>query len=215
MRWTQIVPITLASLLLLVTTLVGAQEYEEVSYADLVQKLNRKKTSLKSLDESHSLDQIMIHAGAGLVSGLATYTYGGSEQVRQHSGIQLSFGIDLFSPSWMAEAALRNFGTGQSGTETRSLRETSMKIYYRSLSQKSTRLRFGTGIATRYLKVSDDFNGLAINETTPAFLGSVGIDSYINKNFSLGIEGMFRTAMLGSTFDKNSFDLMLRFDTYF
>lgn len=188
--------------------------YEEVSYDDLVQRLSKKKSKLSD-SSLNSFDDIMIHAGAGLVTSVSSYNINQKDVVRQHTGFQLSFGIDLFSPNWSAEAALRNFGTGNSGTESRSLRETDMKIMYRSTPNGGMGFRGGAGLATRYLKINDDMNGISINDTTPALIGFLGADSYVNKNFSVGFEAGLRSAMVGRTVDKNSLDFMLRLDTYF
>jgi hypothetical protein len=200
---------------LLITTNVLADDlYEEISYEDIVSRLARKTKASTPLMTS-ALDEISIHAGLGLIGAANGIKLSDHSTIATQYGFQLSFGIDLFSPEWAAEAALRNFGISQSGSESRSLKETDLKVMHRNLLSDRTGYRIGAGLATRYLKVRDDLNTQNINDTTPAWLFFGGMDSYLSKHLSLGFEAGLRTPMIATTSDKTSFDLMLRLDTYF
>jgi hypothetical protein len=124
-------------------------------------------------------------------------------------------GIDLFSPEWAAEAALRNFGQANSGSETRSLREFDLKMMNRGALGDKTGYRLGAGLGTRYLKLSDDISGASVNDSTPTALIFGGFDAFASKNLSLGLETGFRTAMVNNTADRGAMDVMIRLDTYF
>lgn len=202
------------SLVLMSTTKVCATEYEEITYDDLVNRLNKKKTSIQS-NINHPLDSIMIHAGFGLVSSVSSIRIGNSESSRQQNGFQLSFGIDLFSEQWAAEGTILNYGTDSSGSETRTLRELDMKILYRSKWADGLSSRFGAGLSTRTLKISDTQTALNINDTTPAWVFSAGLESFLSRNFSIGTDLGFKFAMISRTADKNAVNFALRLNSYF
>jgi hypothetical protein len=162
------------------------------------------------------LDQIQLHAGLGLISSANSIRAAGQrDQIKYQSGFQLTLGIDLFSPSWVAETALRNFGQVRSGTEVRSLREFDLKLMNRNLISDVTGYRAGLGIGHRYLKIDDEANNLSINDNTPTALFFVGLETYLSKTLSIGLEAGLRSSMVIETADKASADLTLRLDTYF
>jgi hypothetical protein len=202
------------SILLALSTFVQAADYEEVSYEDLINQINKRKSKvIRSANDP--LDQILLHAGFGLISAAHNVKTGGSDNLRHQNGFQLTLGIDLFSPSWGAETALRNFGQTRSGTEIRSLREFDLKVMNRNMISSSAGYRLGAGIGNRYFKLDDDTNNLSINDNTPTAVFFTGIDAYMQKNFSVGVEGGLRTSMITRSSDRNSVDITLRLDTYF
>jgi hypothetical protein len=197
-------------------TLVQAAtpDFEEVSYDDLVNQLNRKKTSITE-NANDPLDAMKIHAGFGLITSANSVNVQGKDSFKYQNGFQISLGIDLFSANWAAETALRNFGQAFSGTETRSLREFDLKLMRRDLISSTMGYRMGAGIGTRYLKIDDSAQNLSINDSTPASLFFAGLDAYLSKNMSLGIEAGLRSSMVNQTADKNAADLTVRLDSYF
>jgi hypothetical protein len=197
------------------TTKVHAAEYEEVTYEDLVNRLNKKKVSIENSSGHHPMDDILIHAGAGLVTSVTSIKINDQNFTRQQNGFQLSMGIDLFSDQWAAEGTILNFGTENSGSETRSLHEVQMKVIYRNKMNAQMGVRVGGGFSTRTLKISDPVAGLYINDTTPAWAGSLGLDSYLTKSFSIGADLSLKSAMIATTTDKSSVDFTIRLNSYF
>ncbi len=198
---------------LLLSTKAWAAEYEEVSYDDLVNQINKKKNSV-TRNINDPLDAQKIHAGLGLLTSANSVNTGeGGDTIKYQNGFQISLGIDLFSADWAAEAALRNFGQARSGSETRSLREFDLKFMRRAMFSSNSGFRLGAGIGTRYLKINDV--NVDINDTTPTALLFGGLDVYAAKNFSVGLETGLRTSMVTQTTDKGAADLTLRMDAYF
>lgn len=208
----------LQSLLLIVLTLVAAkvqaEKVEEISYDDLVNRLNKKKSQY-SAPSGTNLDDIALHAGAGLVSSFTTLNVNGTDFSRQINGFQISFGIDLFHPSWMAEGALRNFGNTTIGSETLTLRENDLKVLYRAKVNDKAGFRAGTGLSTRSTKYENRSTGADISESTPSWIFFGGLEAYVNKSLSLGIEGGYRSSMISRNSDKGAIDMMVRLDTHF
>ena len=197
-------------------TLVQAAtpEFEEVSYDDLVNQINLKKSSIS--ENSHDpLDELKIHAGFGLISSANSVSIQGQDSFKYQNGFQISLGIDLFSNNWAAETVLRNFGQAGSGSETRSLREFDLKLIRRDFLSGNLSYRLGAGIGNRILKVDDSSQNISVNDNTPCAVLFGGFDSYISKSLSVGIEASLHSSMVNQTADKNSGDLTLRLDTYF
>lgn len=195
---------------------VLAEEYEEVSYDDLVHQINQRKSQISSRQESSAnFEDLLIHAGFGLVTTATSISYQGNSNLKYQNGFELSMGIDLFSENWATEGVIRNFGQSTSGSEVRSLRELDLKILYRKLPTNKVGFRFGAGLGTRYFKLSDAANGANIDDTTPTALAFGGVDVYLSRNVSLGLETGLRSAMVSSTTDKNSIDTTIHLNTYF
>lgn len=213
MKWIR--SFTLISILASSTFVWAAADYEEVSYDDLLNQINKRKSHVIQ-NANDPLDQMRLHAGFGLITSANNInTGGGRDTLKYQNGFQLSLGIDLFSPNWIAETSLRNFGQAHSGTETRSLREFDLKLMRRDLFSDTVGYRAGAGLGNRYLKVDDGANEISIDDNTPTALLFGGLDAYIKKNFSIGLETGLRTSMVNQTADKSSLDLTVRLDTSF
>jgi hypothetical protein len=210
------------SLLLIISTPIKVQAYddEDVSYDQLVNRLSQRKSSIIQ-NQSHPLDDIQIHAGVAYTLSQLNLELGNRSTSRQMTGFQLSFGIDLFSPNWIAEGAIRNFGTHNLANETRSFRELDLKVLYHSNPAISTTgstvysndYTFGTGISTRYLKYHD--SQYDINTTTPGFILLSGINGHFNKYLNAGAEISYRTSLITDSPDRGSFDLLFKMDSNF
>jgi hypothetical protein len=187
---------------------------EEIGYDELINRINTKRAAVTKSD-TRSFDNLSIHAGFGLLSAMNDVKINNKDSYRYQNGFLLALGIDLFSENFYAEGELRNFGQTTSGSETRSLRELDLKLCFKNDLVNRTGFHLGAGLGTRYMKLSDPLAKRNIEDTTPSFLLSGGIDSYLNKNLSLGFEVSWKTAMITNTIDKNSLDLGIRLDSHF
>lgn len=193
----------------------AAGDVEELSYDDLVNQLQQKRKKVERTTADHPLDHLQIHAGVGLASSLNRLEIPGSRGDRSLNGFQISVGIDLFSPDWASEFVLRNFGTSDRGSESRSLREMDLRVLYRNPLSNQLGYRVGAGLGTRYLRFNDPRLNISYSEETPCFVAFGGFESYLSKQVSLGLEMGARTALIDRTIDRSSLDLMVRLDTYF
>jgi hypothetical protein len=191
----------------------ATSDYEEISYDDLISRLHKKKSQVIS-NQTSVLDDSAIHAGIGLITSAISVQQNNHNSQLNLNGFQISLGIDLFSPNWVAEGAIRNFGTGGSGADTHSFREVDLKTFYRKLeTPNSFGYRLGAGLATQYLDLHEA--GIAVSESSPAMILFGAIDIPISRNFGFGTELGYRSSLLSSNADRNSIDLMLRLDTFF
>lgn len=200
------------------TAKVWAQEYEEVSYDELVQRLSKKKSKIINEQVGASiLDDIMIHTGIGLTASSISYQGLSSLNTKQVNGFQLSFGIDLFSQNWASEMLVRNLGglnEQSQSSDIKSYREFNLRVLYRQPSSNSAPgFRIGGGLGNRYLRVEEP--QYAFEDYSPLLVLFSGLDFNLNRHFSLGAELGYRTALAPDTHDKSSLDFLLRMDMFF
>lgn len=187
-------------------------DYEEVSYDDLLNELNAKKKNLVKTQTS-SFDDVRLHAGIGYVNSFMNIATNKQNFNRHASGIQLSMGMDLFSPNWFAEGVFRNYGVTDSGSEELTMREVDLKIGHSNALESIWNYSVSAGLSNRFMKFQDPSRNIDVNDTTPSLVVSTGFHAQVHKNLSLGAEVSARNAVISRTADKNSFDFAFRLNT--
>lgn len=205
----------IAAALFSTPTLVQAaapdSEYEEVSYDDLLNELSAKKRSVSR--SSDSLDNVRLHAGIGYTNSFTNISANKQNYNRHANGIQLSLGMDLFSPNWYSEGVFKNYGVTGTGSEELSLRELDLKIGYTNTLESIWSYTISSGLSNRFLRFTDSAKRVSVDETTPSLIISTGFNARVHKYISLGAEISAHSAMVSSTADKNSFDFAFRLTT--
>ena len=206
---------TLLTVLTLPTFVQAAygSDYEEVSYEQLLEELNTtQRTSVKAQQIRDEFDSVRIHAGIGLTNTFMNVISKDSSINEHSSGIQLSLGVDLFSPNWYSEGVFKNYGVSTKGTQELTLREFDLKVGYTNTLKSVWAYTLSTGLSNRFMKFKDSTKSISFNETTPSLIVSSGINAQIHKNLSLGVEFNAHSALV-ETADKNSLDFALRLTT--
>ncbi|MNJ98536.1 hypothetical protein D3C87_163030 [compost metagenome] len=186
--------------------------YEEVSYDDLLNELSAKQKKITK-ESASSFDDVRLHAGIGYVNAFTNLATNNKNFNRHASGIQLSLGMDLFSPQWYSEGVFRNYGTTTEGSEDLSIKELDIKIGYTDKLESIWNYTLSAGLSNRFLKFKDSTKGISVDETTPSFVISSGFMAQVHKRLSLGAELSARTAMINKSADKNSVDFAFRLTT--
>lgn len=190
----------------------AASDYEEVSYDDLLTELSAKRRTLTNTQTS-SFDTVRIHAGVGYANSFTNISAQKQNFNRHATGIQVSLGMDLFSPNWYAEGVLRNFGVTTIGDEELDLRELDLKLGYTNKLENIWSFTLSTGLANRFLRFSDATKNIDVNSTTPSVIVSTGFFAQVHKNISFGAEVSGHSAVISRTADKSSFDFAFRINT--
>lgn len=185
-----------------------SSETQEVTYDDLVSELASRKKKL-TVHEVNPLDEVKIHAGFGMINSFSAFEIAGQKISRYENGMQLSAGVDLFSPNWYAEAAWRNFGLTRNGNEAHSLRELDLKFGHKGVLNSAWTYHLETGLANRSLHLTDETRGIDVSDTTPDLLGAGGADLQISPILSLEIATALHTPVVGQTADRGSWDFGL------
>lgn len=184
-------------------------DYKEVTYDDLVNELSAKKNAIAKPDHS-PFDDVGLHAGVGYANSLTTMSTHGQTFTRDAGGVQISAGMDLFSPNWFAEGVFSNYGVNTAGNESMTLREFDLLMGYTEKWKGPWSYNISAGLANRFLTYSDSSRDISVNEVSPDFLISTGLRAQMTKNLSFGGDISAATAMIGSTADRNSFDFAFR-----
>lgn len=188
-------------------------DFEEVSYEQLLDELDAsQRSSMRTQKIQDDFDAVRLHAGIGLTNTFMNVISQDSTINEHSSGIQLSLGIDLFSPNWYSEGVFKNYGVSTKGTQELRLREFDLKVGYTNTLKSIWSYSLSTGLSNRFLEFSDKSKNINIDETTPSLIISTGIKAQLNKNLSLGAEISAHSAFV-DTADRNSADIALRLTT--
>lgn len=188
------------------------EDYKEVSYDDLLNELNAKKSNLTQ-KQSSSFDEIRLHAGIGYTNSFTNIVTQKQSFNRHATGIQLSMGMDLFSPNWYSEGVFKNFGLTSYGSEEMTLREFDLKLGYTNKLESIWNYSLSSGLSNRFMRFTDPSRNIDVDSTTPSLIISTGFNAQVHKNLSLGAEVSAHTAITSHTADKNSFDFAFRLTT--
>jgi hypothetical protein len=200
-------------LTLFAAPLVQASE-EYSSYDDIIKDLKGSEISAAySSPKKSDFDNIKIHAGAGLTNTrLSLDTPQGLRSSAALRGVELFVGIDLFSPRWVAEGAVRSYvDESYSGTNL-SLSEFDLKLVYRSNLSSKMYWRAGGGMAARYLDFEVKPAQLEKRTyTTPASVIVAGFGAQFSPAFSAGVDFSYKNTLINDTIDKSAVDGNIRF----
>lgn len=196
----------LKTLFYLLINLCSAESYE--SYEEIVQRLTQQESSYKPsyfLESSNSTDK--IHLGMGM----GTSFYSADEKISgiNQNGIVFMLGMDLFNPKWIGEFLYRNSGIKELEGNNLTMREFEGRVFYRPWSYYRFQLKCGGGLGYRHLTF--------LNETKKIteLVGSIGVDTYKGKNFSLGPEVNLKTGLSALNLQNSTLNLSLRLDAHF
>lgn len=194
------------------------QDNSFFNYESIVSELSSSKTQSNPSNYDPFAD-VRIHAGVGLVSSLISLqTFDGDRFSGFQNGFEANLGIDLFSPLWMAEGAIRRYSVSELDRSTSSaLHEFNLKIIYRTPASRSLKLHFGFGLAARFLELKRKIQNQVQNEehSTPSSILSIGLESPLSRELSLGVELGYRSAMVRDTIDRSAMDASLKLAAHF
>lgn len=198
---------------------IADSDSEVLGYDSIVNQLNREnerannsRTKQATVAPPDALDTIWFHGGVGLASYMETINFGGGQSVFVgQKGIVVSGGIDLFSNTWLAEGAVRNFGETEDSTTHVAMKEFDLKLVYHDRLATHLGFHLAGGLSARYMTISRPGQPVA-DYTTPTSIAAVGVEYMFGDRLSVGFEGSTRNAMISDTVDKSSLDATLRVD---
>lgn len=197
-------------------------QYEDDSffnYEAIITDLKSSTSTTKLPTPNDPFADIQIHGGVGIVTSLLTVKT--PDRVTRsgfQNGFEASLGIDLFSPRWMAEGAIRRYTSSELDRFTTvTLHEFDLRAVYRTSPHRYLRWRFGMGLAGRFLEIKSRIGeALATNEySTPSSIVSIGIESSITREFSVGTELSYRSAIIEETSDRSAIDGSIKLGAHF
>lgn len=198
------------------------EEQQEFSYDELVQKIKSKQKGIVSNKIQTPWEQVKIYPSFGFIQTMSNVKIpetesilGGKETFFQR-GLQISIGIELFSPYWYSETSYRNFGVTQTKDYEISLKELDFKIGHKNYFYNEFEYRLGLGVSTRNFRLTSERLGIHNENKNPAMITSFGILKQLSPSHVLvGLEADARTLLVPSDVDKGSFGLNFIMMGYF
>jgi hypothetical protein len=193
---------------------------EEVPFEELVKELN-SKVSIKDRIQTGSIkidpfESLQIHFSLGLIQTVNSLLVSDKAISRLEDGVQLGLGIDLFSPEWVAEGLLKNYGRSTQNDSSLALREFDLRLsYLQQAPQNKMKFRLGNGLGARYLRYTNKWSGDSQFQTTPIYLLGFGLIIPVGDHFDFGVEVQGHLALINETMDRHGLSLILRLDNFF
>lgn len=187
-----------------------SEGYQEVTYDELLNELNTKKTSVEKKQKA-PLNE--IHLGVGYVHSYTQLNVANSNTGRAQDGVQLSANMNLDSPNLYAEGVLRNFSGSTLAHEDLQIMQMDGRLGYINPLAGMWKMNLFGGFSGRLIQASNPVKNYSVNEFTPSFTAGVGAMADIHRNMRLGFEFGGRTSILGKNTDKDSVDFALSLST--
>lgn len=201
---------------LITMTFVQAQAQDNLrSYEDIVRELsgpNRVNTRIGS--DGTQFEKIRLHAQVGgIASRVALKLPSSLPSSVSLGGVEAVLGIDLFSPRWIAEGALRSYNPKDFADSEISMKEFDLRVVHQVPLWKTMDFRWGIGMSARYLSFSNELaesQDTALEYTTPASVFLLGAQTKFSHAVGLTAELAYRSRLVSDTVDRNSIDGSIR-----
>ena len=198
---------------------------QDIGYDEIVKALQTQEQLDRAASErlaikkpkvtSDPFANVWMHGGFGWATSFQSLSDSRGREVQiNQKGIQATLGIDLFSPNWEAEGAVRSMGDESERGDDVSLKEFDLKIFYKNQLNHLAHYRAGGGLSGRYLSLHTS-GASTENYTTPAAVATFGLDMYLTKELSVGIDTSLRSSLIADTKDHSSIDAVMRVDAHF
>jgi hypothetical protein len=203
------------------TNVWAADEASFSNYDSIVNELKASSTDEKpqtSADDAE-WDDVAIHGGLGLATSYVSPTApSGVSGAGFLTGVEFNFGINLFTRLLRAEGAFSNFTQSELNSGIKAdLKEFELRLIYTPETKDGILLRFGAGLAARYMSI-DSYNGgnwTNAQSSTPSSLFLVGFEKKLTKSLAIGPDVSYRSTLVGDTFDRSAWDASLRLNATF
>jgi len=200
------------------STWAQSDNQDYINYDSIIKDLTAS-TKIPSTSYQDPFDMIKIHGGLGLVGSYTSITTATGEHYSGFQrGLEAKLGIDLFSPLWRAEGALRSFLSSQLEKAVHAtLNEFYLRLLYCNPVSQWVKLRFGMGVAARYMALNlNQAAGVVKQESsTPASILSLGLEMAITQELSIGAELAYRSTLVTEIYDSEMTDVTLSLETHF
>lgn len=194
-----------------------AQAEDVIDFDTIVDNLEGStRTPLKGLDGGDPFDDVMIHASVGFVGSYNQIRVPNQSTVSGLlSGVEARFGIDLFSPYWQAQGAIRSFDQAKIDAEiSASLKEFDLTILHSGIFNRRLGWHMAGGVAARYLRVTEQNQG-ELNYTTPSSIVAAGLTANFTDRVGITADLSWRRSFIDETADRTAYQASLALDARF
>lgn len=164
-------------------------------------------------------EEVAIHGGIGFATSYENVSApNGASSAGLLKGVTVNFGMNLFTRRLRAEGAFSSFAQeGFADNLRASLKEFELRLMYLPSLDRNTSLRFGLGLAARYLTVDAENAGVWENyqASTPSSVALVGFERKITPSLAVGPDLSYRSALISETIDKSAWNASFRLNATF
>ena len=210
-----------ASLLFVPALVLAEDDGSYTSYDSIVSELRASADDRPPVlsSDDFSWDEVAIHGGIGLATSWASVsTPNGMVGSGLMKGLTLNFGTNLFTRKLRAEGAFSSYAQeGFTEGLKASLKEFELRLIYMAAMNAKTSLRFGLGIAARYLTLDAAPAGRWENfqSSTPSSVAMIGFERKITPTVAVGPDLSYRSALISETLDKSAWNASFRLNATF
>ncbi len=183
------------------------EKYDD--YDSIVNDLSTSSSRSSGAKESFlDFDSLAIHFGFGFNnSTLNLKSTNSSPSQVSAQGLQLSMGVDLFSPEYVAEVDYTNYNPTDKDGYTYKLHEYNLKVYYHRRLISFLTGKAGFGIGARDLNIQ--YSSGEIKETTPIGQLFIGGELRLGKHLGFLSDLSYKTALDNGTAQRSAFDIAI------
>lgn len=188
------------------------------SYDSIVRDLTTSNSyDVRNEHQKDALDTIRFHFGVGMLSSqLNLDTPANTPRSTTLHGYEFSFGIDLFSPEWLAQTDLRAYEPDDIGNNQINFKEFDLLIMHNSQLSSQISWSIGGGLSARYLDFRTPVaTGVDPSNSTPASVLNTSLGYALTPAFAVEITGSYRSRLVQNTSDGGSMDASLRLVGHF
>lgn len=207
--------------LLAVSTNVWAEDESYTNYDSIVNELKSSTDDKMPTPPTDDFDwqEVALHGGIAFATSWVSLTSpDGVAASGLLKGVEVNFGMNLFTRKLRAEGAFSSFAEEQLEHNLKAdLREFELRLVYLPQIQDDTTVRFGLGLAARYMSVDSQTSGQWANHqaSTPSSLFLIGFERKISPSIALGPDVSYRSALVSDTFDKSAWDASFHLNATF
>ena len=179
-------------------------------------------TQKKAVDDDYSIfDDVRLHAGAAFINSFQDYLI--APGVRERGGVrgvQINFGVDLFSEHWIVEGDLVSIPQSPIDDTTISENGFELRLNYETPILEGVTVHAGAGVASRNYNITTSARpagGVTAGSSSFSSGASViegGADYWVSGQLSAGLELGTHIPMANGT-DPSSVDLAIRVNGHF
>jgi hypothetical protein len=194
--------------MLLIGSLVQAatEDYEELSYNDLVNQLAKKKSVVQTSAELSSEKSYLVRVGFS--NSFAKVNSSSARYDVSQGGVLIGVAADLDQKKWFTEGVFKNYSSIDHPGITTSFRELEARLGLQSHLNQKYGMRAFVGANFRFLDTKEVANKKTDSLLTPSMAVGMNGDMMLNPIFSIGTEVIYRSP-LSATADLGSWDFSL------
>lgn len=192
------------------------------SYDSIISELRAtadERPPTPPVSDGFDWEEVAIHGGIGFATSWASVaTPNGAVGSGLMKGVTVNFGTNLFTRKLRAEGAFTSYAQENFDENVKaSLKEFELRVMYMNQMNEKTTLRFGLGLAARYLTVDSANSGQWENyqASTPSSVAMIGFERKITPSVAVGPDLSYRSALIAETIDKSAWNASFRLNATF